>query len=195
MSRFLSMVAPLTVISMRTAGAGDSDRAEDRVGDRAEDPPGETWWAEWSADGHGELTPTLLIQPLVDTSIEYWISGRVSLGSNETVWTQGPYEAEPVSTMKIELQIPVEAYRSDVQAAALADLLVHVTGYRDGELIENIAAPPVKIAWPDGPKNTPLILYRRDAIDEAPMGILGMSVAAERDGEPTGGVPADMVTP
>lgn len=117
------------------------------------------------------------------------------LGSSEVVWQQGPFEARPTITMEIAIQIPDEAYRSDFQEVALADLLVHVTAYLDGTLIENFPAPAARVAWPDGPDRPPLILDHRTATEEAPAGMLGVSVAAEPDGEPTGGVPADLVSP
>jgi hypothetical protein len=71
--------------------------------------------------------------------------------------------------MEIPVEIPKEAYWSEKQEVAMADLLVHVDAYSEGVVLESIPAPAARVAWPDGPKRSPLILDHRTATTEAPL--------------------------
>lgn len=63
-----SRTVPATLALLMARPIGEAQAGEL---DKAEDPVEPSWWAEWSVDRYGSIEPTLLVEPFLDTTIEY----------------------------------------------------------------------------------------------------------------------------
>ena len=117
------------------------------------------------------------------------------IGDKDVEWREGPYFADDLELLVIDVNVPADAFVSDAQIDALADLAIQVALYDGDFRVDALRPEAARIVWSGGPDAAPTILDREDATAEAPLGVFGVVDPFPTDGEDsTGNTPADMVT-